>query len=55
METRHTRPDPAAIRLSATIIASVLFVMLAMNHPLRGDLGITAEAHQRIEDHLIER
>jgi len=37
----------------ATFVASVIFVVLAMDHPFRGDLGITAEPYQLIYDHLM--
>jgi len=38
-----------------TFIASDIFVVLAMDHPFRGDLGISAEPCQRIYDHLMKR
>jgi hypothetical protein len=41
------------VTLLATFIASVIFVVLAMDHPFRGDLGITAEPYQLIYDHLM--
>ena len=43
------------ITLLATFIASVIFVMLALDHPFRGDLGISAESYQLIHDHLMAR
>jgi hypothetical protein len=43
------------VTLLATFIASVIFVVLAMDHPFRGDLGITAEPYQLIYDHLMAR
>jgi hypothetical protein len=41
------------VTLLATFIASVIFVVLAMDHPFRGDLGISAESYQLIYDHLM--
>ena len=41
--------------LLATFIASVIFVVLAMDHPFRGDLGIPAEPYQLIYDQLMKR
>jgi hypothetical protein len=43
------------VTLLATFIASVIFVVLAMDHPFRGDLGISAESYQLIYDHLMAR
>ena len=36
------------VSLLATFIASVIFVTLAMDHPFRGDLGITPESYELI-------
>jgi ABC-type multidrug transport system fused ATPase/permease subunit len=41
------------VALLATFIAAVLFLVLAMDHPFRGDLGISAESYQLIYDHLM--
>jgi hypothetical protein len=43
------------VTLLATFIASVIFVVLAMDQPFRGDLGISAEPYQLIYDHLMTR
>ena len=43
------------VALLATFIASVLFVVLAMDHPFRGDLGISAEPYQLLYDQLMAR
>jgi hypothetical protein len=43
------------VTLLATFIASVIFVVLAMDHPFRGDLGLTAEPYQLIYDQLMKR
>jgi len=43
------------VTLLATFIASVIFVMLALDHPFRGDLGISSESYQLIYDHLMAR
>ena len=43
------------VTLLATFIASVIFVVLAMDHPFRGDLGISAESYQLIYEHLMAR
>jgi hypothetical protein len=43
------------VTLLATFIACVIFVVLAMDHPFRGDLGISAESYQLIYDHLMTR
>jgi hypothetical protein len=43
------------ITLLATFIASVIFVMVALDHPFRGDLGISAESYQLIHDQLMAR
>ena len=43
------------VTLLASFITSVIFVMLAMDHPFRGDLGISAEPYQLIHDHLMKR
>jgi hypothetical protein len=40
--------------LLAIFIASVIFVVLAMDHPFRGDLGLSAEPYQLIYDHLMK-
>jgi len=45
----------ALVTLLATFIASVIFVVLSMDHPFRGDLGISAEPYQLIYDHLMTR
>jgi hypothetical protein len=42
------------VTLLATFIASVIFIMLAMDQPFRGDLGITAEAYELIYNHLMK-
>ena len=42
------------VALLATFIASVIFVTLAMDHPFRGDLGISADSYQLIYDHLMK-
>ena len=43
------------VALLATFIASVIFVVLAMDHPFRGDLGLSAEPYQLIYEHLMAR
>jgi hypothetical protein len=43
------------VTLLAIFIASVIFLVLAMDHPFRGDLGISAEPYQLIYDHLMNR
>jgi hypothetical protein len=42
------------VALLATFIASVIFLVLAMDHPFRGDLGIPAESYRLIYDHLMK-
>lgn len=42
------------VTLLATFIASVIFIMLAMDQPFRGQLGISAEAYELIYDHLMK-
>ena len=43
------------VMLLATFIASVIFVMLAMDHPFRGDLGISSESYELIYNQLMRR
>ena len=43
------------VTLLATFIACVIFVVLAMDRPFRGDLGLSAEPYQLIYDHLMKR
>lgn len=43
------------VTLLATFIASVIFVVLAMDRPFRGDLGLSAEPYQLIYDQLMAR
>ena len=43
------------VTLLATFIASVIFLTLALDHPFRGDLGISAESYELIHDHLMAR
>jgi hypothetical protein len=43
------------VLLLATFIATVIFVILAMDHPFRGDLGISTESYELIYDHLMKR
>jgi hypothetical protein len=43
------------VTLLATFIASVIFVVLAMDRPFRGDLGLSAEPIQLIYDQLMAR
>ena len=43
------------VMLLATFVASVIFVIIAMDHPVRGDLGISADSYQLIYDHLMNR
>jgi hypothetical protein len=43
------------VMLLATFVASVIFVIIAMDHPFRGDLGIPADSYQLIYDHLMNR
>jgi hypothetical protein len=43
------------VALLATFIACVIFLVLAMDHPFRGDLGISSESYQLIYDHLMKR
>ena len=43
------------VLLLATFIASVIFVMLAMDHPFRGDLGIPVESYELIYNQLMKR
>jgi Protein of unknown function (DUF4239) len=43
------------VMLLATFIACVIFVVLAMDRPFRGDLGISAEAYELIYDQLMKR
>jgi hypothetical protein len=41
------------VSLLATFIAAVIFLVLAMDHPFRGDLGVSPEPYQLIYDHLM--
>ena len=41
--------------LLATFVASVLFVMVALDRPFRGDLGVSAESYELIYDQLMKR
>lgn len=43
------------VTLLATFIASVIFLVLAMDHPFRGDLGISGEPYQLIHEQLMTR
>ena len=43
------------VLLLSTFIATVIFVMLAMDHPFRGDLGITTESYELIYNQLMKR
>jgi len=43
------------VALLATFIACVIFVVLAMDHPFRGDLGIPPASYQLIYDQLMKR
>ena len=43
------------VMLLATLIAAVIFVVIALDHPFRGDLGIPADSYQLIYDHLMAR
>ena len=40
--------------LLATFIGLVIFMTLALDHPFRGDLGITAQPYQLIYDQLMK-
>jgi len=42
------------VSLLAVFIASVIFVMLALDHPFRGDLGVRPESYQLIYDHMMK-
>lgn len=42
------------VTLLATFIATVIFLVLAMDHPFRGDLGVSPEPYQLIYDHLMK-
>jgi hypothetical protein len=42
------------VTLLATFMASVIFVVLAMDRPFRGDLGLSAEPYQLIHEHLMK-
>jgi len=42
------------VTLLATFIASVIFIVLAMDRPFRGDLGISAEPYELIYNHLMK-
>ena len=48
------RLHAALVLLLSTFIASVIFVMVAMDHPFRGDLGISAEPYRLIHDQLMK-
>jgi len=43
------------VLLLATFIATVIFVVLAMDHPFRGDLGISTESYELIYNQLMRR
>jgi hypothetical protein len=43
------------VTLLATFIACVIFIVLAMDHPFRGDLGLRADSYQLIYDQLMRR
>lgn len=43
------------VAMLATFIASVIFVVIALDHPFRGDLGIRTEAYELIYDQLMSR
>lgn len=43
------------VGLLATFIACVIFLVLALDRPFRGDLGISAESYELIYDHLMKR
>jgi hypothetical protein len=43
------------VALLATFIAVVIFVVLAMDCPFRGDLGIPNDAYRLVHDHLMSR
>jgi len=50
----EARLHATLVGLLATFIASVIFLVLAMDHPFRGDLGISSESYQLIYDHLMK-
>jgi Protein of unknown function (DUF4239) len=43
------------VTLLSTFIACVIFIVFAMDHPFRGDLGISSGSYQLIYDHLMTR
>ena len=43
------------VAMLATFIASVIFVVIALDHPFRGDLGIRTEAYELIYNQLMAR
>jgi hypothetical protein len=43
------------VLLLSTFIALVIFVILAMDRPFRGDLGIGPESFQLVYDQLMKR
>ena len=43
------------VSLLATFVASVIFLVLALDRPFRGDLGVSSEAYQQILDQLMKR
>src|SRR5262249_17733005 len=42
------------VSLLAVFIGTVIFVVLAMDRPFRGDLGISAESYELIRDQLMK-
>jgi hypothetical protein len=42
------------VTLLATFIGCVIFVVLALDHPFRGELGISSDAYQLIHDQLMK-